>query len=472
MSAASHDRSLREWRPRASSVYAGVTRCEITPPVGMYARMWGAATHDRCSGVHQPLTATTLAFRGGKNELPLLLIVLDWVFVSGRELARLREPLLAMLGDDSARLIISCTHTHAAGMINLERSDLPGGEMIEPYLQQTIDRVKQISTLAIAQSQHQACTLTWDTGHCNLAANRDLPDPDGERLVCGFNPEKPADDTLLVGRLTGNADKKLLATIVNYACHPTTLAWENKLISPDYVGAMRSVVEAETGGAPCAFLQGASGELAPRLQYVADVNVAEGHGRQLGYAVLSVLSGMLLPGHKLVMQEVVESGAPLAVWRTQEDEPSATCHASTRVLDLPMKSIPTAKALRAQLDSCADRAQSERIRRRINQVEQIDREGDAIHTVWGWRLGDALLMAQPNEAYSDLQQRLREAFPDHSVLVLNVANGWCGYLYPDHMSDMDCYAAHQSPFTGKALDVLIQQCVVLGEILLRDSARA
>ena len=39
---------------------AGTARVDITPPVGMYHRMWGAAIHDRSTGVHRPLTATAL----------------------------------------------------------------------------------------------------------------------------------------------------------------------------------------------------------------------------------------------------------------------------------------------------------------------------------------------------------------------------------------------------------------------------
>ena len=58
----------------------------------------------------------------------------------------------------------------------------------------------------------------------------------------------------------------ILATIVNYACHPTTLGGRNRLISPDYLGAMRETIETNTGLAPCLFLNGAAGELAPREQ--------------------------------------------------------------------------------------------------------------------------------------------------------------------------------------------------------------
>src|SRR5205085_10153628 len=105
--------------------------------------------------------------------------------------------------------------------------------------------------------------LTWATGKCDLAANRDLPDPQQPRIICGYNPQKSADDALLVGRITAGSSGQTLATLVNYACHPTTLAWDNRLLSPDYVGAMREVVEAGSAGALCLFLLGASGELAP-----------------------------------------------------------------------------------------------------------------------------------------------------------------------------------------------------------------
>src|SRR5438876_5532716 len=150
-------------------------------------------------------------------------------------------------------------------------------------------------------------------GRSDLAANRDFKVPQSNRFVCGFNPSHPADDTLLAGRVRrdGHTD----ATIVNYACHPTTLGWENKLISPDYVGALRETVEQHTAGAPCIFLQGASGELAPAEQYFTDTQVADGHGRRVGFAALSALEAMDSPGTNLSFSGVVESGAPLGVWR-------------------------------------------------------------------------------------------------------------------------------------------------------------
>src|SRR5512138_2489796 len=64
----------------------GVAREDITPPVGIYARNWGAAAHDAAEGIHRPLTVTALALfsRGVEEwgsprveEKPLLLCSLD-----------------------------------------------------------------------------------------------------------------------------------------------------------------------------------------------------------------------------------------------------------------------------------------------------------------------------------------------------------------------------------------------------------
>src|SRR6185369_13887791 len=105
-----------------------------------------------------------------------------------------------------------------------------------------------------------------------------------------------------------------LATIVNYACHPTTLAWENALISPDFPGAMREVVEGTTG-VPCLFLQGASGDLGPREGFVGDPAVADRNGRQLGHVALAALEALPPPGTRFEYEGPVISGATLGAWR-------------------------------------------------------------------------------------------------------------------------------------------------------------
>jgi hypothetical protein len=78
-------------------------------------------------------------------------------------------------------------------------------------------------------------------------------------------------------------------------------------------GALREVVEQFTG-APCLFLQGASGDLGPREGYVGDPAVADRNGRELGFAALSTLTALPAAGTRFRYTGPVVSGATLGTW--------------------------------------------------------------------------------------------------------------------------------------------------------------
>lgn len=435
----------------------GAAREEITPPVGIYARNWGAAMHDVAEGVHRPLTLTALSLQSEEDPEGLLLIAADlgwWRTLDDER--RLRQGVLDALSLSPERLLIALSHTHAGPAICREDADQPGGDLIAPYL----DSVLQSAVRAAhaARSSAQAAVLTWSYGRCALAKHRDLPDPEGERVLCGFHPGVPADDTLLVGRVA-DQEGRPLATLVNYACHPVTLAWDNRLISPDYVGAMREVIETHTQQAPCLFLQGASGELAPREEYTDDTTLADSHGRQLGYAVLATLEGMLAPATGLHYACTMESGAPLAVWKRHTVPASRQLKAIRFETEIVLKELPSLAALEAEIALCSDRVMRERLVRRRRIRQALGEGNTARMPCWAWRIGDALLVAQPNEAYSHLQTTLRQRFADRPVAVLNVTNGpYCGYLPPESIYDQDLYQVWQSPFASGCLEITVETC--------------
>src|SRR5262249_45217026 len=170
-------------------------------------------------------------------------------------------------------------------------------------------------------------TIVYGTARCALATHRDYWDEGTRQFVCGFNPTGAADDTVLVAKVVAEGGR-LAGTLVNYACHPTPLAWENALLSPDYVGAMREVVEKHTG-VPCVFLQGASGDLGPREGFVGDPSVADRNGRQLGFAALSGLEALPAPGTWFEYAGPVISGAILGTWKHRPLEPNAAARQKT-----------------------------------------------------------------------------------------------------------------------------------------------
>ena len=274
---------------------AAFARADITPPVGIYHRMWGAALHDRATGVHRPLTATALWLEALDGKGHQLVMGLDHCLLDGAEFARLREQVGRAAEIPVDDVMVSMSHTHGSAWMSRSRSRLPGGDLIGPYLDGMTETCAKLARQA--RDAARSATLLYGTARCALAAHRDFWDAKSKQFVCGFNPDGPADDTVLVAKGIAEGGE-VIGTIVNYACHPTTLAWENTFISPDYVGAMREVVERETA-APCLFLQGSSGDLGPREGYVGDVSVADRNGRQLGFAALSGLEALPAAGDLL-----------------------------------------------------------------------------------------------------------------------------------------------------------------------------
>ncbi len=442
------------WRHPSASVHIGVARRDITPPVGIYARQWGAAAHDVAEGIHRPLCATVMALRASASGAPLVLASLDagwWQDLDDER--RLRTAVIESLDLDPARVLIALSHTHAACSICTDDTDKPGGEHVAPYLAKITQAVVDAAREALSRTA--PAVLEWATGRCDLAANRDLPV--GDRYACGFNPGAPADDTLLVGRAT-NVDGRILATVVNYACHPTTLAWENRLVSPDYIGAMRELIEGHTGGGPCLFLQGASGDLGPREGFTGDTTVADANGRRLGHAVVATLEAMLSPRTALAYTGVVESGAPIAAWQHRPFDPPTTLTVEQVDIELPLKSLPTEDEVRRQLDTCTDRVQSERLRRKLRILRKVGSGPSSPVPTWFWRIGDAILVAHPNECYSIFQTTLRRRFPEYALPVVTVVNGGSGYLSLPECHDRDLYQVWQSPFGRDALPELIAAC--------------
>lgn len=428
----------------------GFARIDITPPAGIYHRSWGAAKHDSSTGVHRELTASALVFAdpGSGEEHALVVLELGWL--QAGDLQRLSDAVTAGTGLPAERVVITFSHTHAAGNYDPDRLDHEGGALIPVFL----DDLGQglASLVSAARAAVQPVDLAFGYGRCDLAYNRDYWDEKNQLYACGSNPDRAADDTVVVTRAS-DREGRLFATLVNYSCHPTTLAWDNTLISPDYPGAMREVVERETG-APCVFLLGASGDLGPRYGFVGETEAADRNGLQLGYAALSALESLLPTGTEMRYDGPVISGATIGVWRQRPVDAGRAQRleafdAAVMTLDLPLLDLPgqaeldrqlaewtvrEATAVRAgrKLEAADCRARIERVRRTMRRIESIppDRQS-APYGVTLWRIGEGVLVLVSGEPYSVLQRELRARFPATALVVVVLCNrGTGGYLLP------------------------------------------
>jgi hypothetical protein len=470
-----------------SLVRFGYARIDITPPVGIYHRLWGAARHDRATGVHRPLVADVMVFAPVEGiSPPLIQAKLDLCGLVESQHEALTQALGEAAGVPRDRVVISYSHTHSSGWFIPDRFKFPGGELIPAYLEELGAKLSQTCPQAMASLQD--ATITYGTGRCNMAANRDYWDELRQGFSCGFNPDAPADDTVVVARITDSSGR-LVATLVNYGCHPTTLAWENTLISPDYIGAMREEVERALQ-VPCLFAQGACGDLGPRDGFVGDTAVADRNGRQLAYAALSALAAMGPAGTDFQYQGAVVSGATLGTWAhvplTAERQTQAARFDSGRyTVDLPLKPRPDRAALREELadwearqqaadargDAVAARdcgAHAERARRWLARLDDLPEGPTFPLPFYVHRMGDAVWVACSGEPYSIAQVELRRRFPAFTLLFSPLSGALqVAYLLPAARYGKGLYQEEPSILAPGCLEQLIDAIAARIEALTR-----
>jgi hypothetical protein len=124
-----------------------------------------------------------------------------------------------------------------------------------------------------------------------FAANRRVL-KDGKWAAFGAVPEAPADHGLPLLRVT-DAEGKLLAVLVNYACHNTTLRGDFKQIHGDWAGCAQEYIEADHPGAVALISLGCGADSDPCPH--GTVELCQKHGRAVADEVKRILAGPLAP---------------------------------------------------------------------------------------------------------------------------------------------------------------------------------
>ena len=408
------------WRESLSALRVGIAQIDVTPPIGIESGVWGASKHSRSESVHHGLFVTALAQQDTAGHINYITGV-DLCVLGCLECAEsLITEIISKLKIDKDSLLFNSSHSHSTPLPCTHRSRKDGQELVPAFIEQLIEGTVKACQEAAAKIED--AQITWSYGKCDVAVNRDLPcgEHGGTHEVVAFNPEIKADDTLTVGRIA-NKDGKIIGTIANYACHPTTLAWDNRAISPDYVGEARNLVQKSTG-APMLFLQGASGDLSPREQYSGQTSLADRHGRNLGHSILATLESMQSPGTELRWLGIVESGALLGEWREFSTPASSELKKKRIDVKVRVKEMKSIEQLRQEWAGIDADALEERLARATRLRIGYESKQIVTHPVWVWQLGEAIFVAQPGEAYSYLQTELRKRHPDRVIFVMNLTN--------------------------------------------------
>ena len=316
-----------------SVMRAGVGRVDITPPVGIAAGGWGNQLHEVSTGNDLELWATVLVVEGADGAR-CALADLDLCLLEDAQADRARAVIAEAAGVTAERVAVGTTHNHAVP-VTAELGGAwirAGRELVAPYVESVFDALGRAAAEAVRDLR--PVRVGHGTGSSPLAVNRRMTKPDGSAAV-GLAWDRVVDRTLTVVRLDGEDDRPV-ATIVHYACHPIILGPDSTVVSPEYPGVVKRVVESALGGR-CLFVQGACGDVGPREIFVPDLAAVRRLGGMLGHEATAVALRSSWRRHDLALREG-EASAWIASFAYVPDvEPDASVAVAQEVLPLPLR---------------------------------------------------------------------------------------------------------------------------------------
>ncbi len=231
------------------TLYAGVAKVDITPPLGISMCGYGERTSGAV-GIHDPLFARVIVLTDGRVSMALVSSDLVWLY---------SEHIVTTAKERWAldHVVLCGTHTHAGPM------DDPG-----PWHSSMEEKV--IAAIGEARSNLFPAHFSAASGTVDSTCfgyNRRFVQPDGSVRMYWDNPEHlpngPTDPTVRVIRI-GDEQGRTRVVLVHHAAHPVVLGSGNVLISADFPGAMVERVEQELGPDTTAmFFQGGGGDVHP-----------------------------------------------------------------------------------------------------------------------------------------------------------------------------------------------------------------
>jgi hypothetical protein len=448
---------------------AGVARVDISPVVGVAHAGWGAQTHQISLGNDMPLHVTALVVT--KDDVELAIVDVDIGIFTNQQDKDIRELISAESGIPFANIRLAYTHTHS-GPITFGQWIKDGIELANEWW----DTIPAACAKAVhaAKNSAQPARTGFGRGSCDININR-RPARDNGELFTGRNWDAIVDHDVDVVSFD-DSDGNPIATIVNYAMHPTIMAHENQWVTPDFPGPMRSVVEHTVGGL-CLFLQGASGNQGPVDGFTGDLRVYRKAGSKLGAEASRVRLNIDPLEREERLDQILVSGADLGIYTdVPTNESDDTVAVSNIPVDLPSRDVlsleeaqQTFDAREKDLESTrASGASEEEVRRAVSNVMRANiqlsvarlsdantRDGHIEITAQSMRIGETVLVSIPVEPFVELADAIKKRSGSANTIFSGFSNGHINYLATDIAFEEGGYEVGVSVFAPGSAELAI-----------------
>ncbi len=420
---------------RAQGLRAGYSKVNVTPSGPVFLGGYdlrGAPSNGVHEGDH--LYARALVFEASGNRVAF--VVADVIEIQGHDIFRRR--ISEATGIPESNILLGDVHNHSA--------PAPQAEPKTDWDRQFGDGLVEAARKAVANLQ--SVRIAAGTGHSRIAMNRRRKrsaDSDSALtfdenaasqsfgkhktdnpvmihefagvMRLGANPLGPIDDAVQIVRID-KATGGPLAVMIHYPCHGTSLGGRNSKVSGEWMGRMQQYVEKQFPGLGSIYLQGAAGDINPRVVggldgYVDNIQTTWALGEEIGREVARVYRGL--------------SPEPWVAPRVQLE---------TEVILLP--------------------------RQYRELFEDFTAAAIKVPTTVV-RIGDLMWTTFPGEMFSNIGKQVKAASPATFAHLMGYTNGYTGY-FPDQKAYTEGgYEVAETHFDPQSENIYLRAIAVLME---------
>lgn len=386
-------------------LFAGFAREDITPPIG--TALYGYKPENYSTEVHDPLAVSAVCFE--QDGTKVLLVDFDLCQIINPLTHELREKLSSETGVEYANIIIHATHTHSAPNVGGEN----GWGEIDHAFADGIMFPKAIAAAKAACASLTEVEIGVETTESRVGMNRRMILENGE-VVLGQNPWGVFDPTMTVIAFNKVTDGKALFSIVHYGCHGTACGCTTE-ITRDWYGVMIDRME-EITGAPAMFIQGAEGDVGPRI-----TNGWTGGG--MSYV-------MELGG--IASRDAIDAWRKIKEYREYPE-----LKVLSGEIRLPYRPLPPLEYCESEIEKVENPDELINIFRLeyqhlldVKEVyeKNIPKPDFLVLNQTIFAVGPILFVPVPYEIFSEISLRLREYSPFAYTLCMSNSNGTNGYF--------------------------------------------
>lgn len=368
----------------------GVCKVDITPPVGIdfvgYHRETGI------NNIEEHIYGTIFVFE--KDEMKTVFISIDNIGMLVEDTNMIRERVASELHMPFERITVVYTHTHSGP------ETVGDDPLVRSYKTLLVNNVVQGAITA--NNNLRSCEVGWGVTTGEIGVNRRERTSDGKAKM-GTNVEGVVDKRIGMLALRDAETKELCGIVVFCTAHPNVLKGDSDVLSADYPGMTREILE-NIVNCPVIIVQGAAGNVNAKYRSSREAL------KQMAY---------ILSGHVLTMLPTV-TYSRIVKLRT-----------ISSTVQMQLKDIPEVDEIRS-MAQLAEKQWGvntdewltivlEKYMQGIRQL-RIDLE------VQLFQVNDGMFSGIPMEPFSETALEMKERLQNEIAFLSGYTNGYIGYL--------------------------------------------